>query len=138
MGDLMIKILHGDIVYTSNPSQFDLYEDGYLVTDDDKVVDVYSSLPQEYQNELIEDYKGKLIIPGLIDLHVHAPQYTYRGLGMDLELIEWLNVNTFPEESKYKDNEYALKAYSIFTDDLLHSSTTRACIFATVSGRSSG
>ena len=132
MGDLMIKILHGDIVYTSNPSQFDLYEDGYLVTDDDKVVDVYSSLPQEYQKELIEDYKGKLIIPGLIDLHVHAPQYTYRGLGMDLELIEWLNVNTFPEESKYKDNEYALKAYSIFTDDLLHSSTTRACIFATV------
>ena len=132
MGDLMIKILHGDIVYTSNPSQFDLYEDGYLVTDDDKVIGVYSSLPKEYQNELIEDYKGKLIIPGLIDLHVHAPQYTYRGLGMDLELIEWLNVNTFPEESKYKDNEYALKAYSIFTDDLLHSSTTRACIFATV------
>lgn len=132
MGDLMIKILHGDIVYTSNPSQFDLYEDGYLVTNDDKVVDVYSSLPKEYQNELIEDYKGKLIIPGLIDLHVHAPQYTYRGLGMDLELIEWLNVNTFPEESKYKDNEYALKAYSIFTNDLLHSSTTRACIFGTV------
>ena len=132
MGDLMIKILHGDIVYTSNPSQFDLYEDGYLVTDDDKVIEVYSSLPKEYQKELIEDYKGKLIIPGLIDLHVHAPQYTYRGLGMDLELIEWLNVNTFPEESKYKDNEYALKAYSIFTDDLLHSSTTRACIFATV------
>lgn len=132
MGDLMIKILHGDIVYTSNPSQFDLYEDGYLVTNDDKVLGVYSSLPKEYQNELIEDYKGKLIIPGLIDLHVHAPQYTYRGLGMDLELIEWLNVNTFPEESKYKDNEYALKAYSIFTDDLLHSSTTRACIFGTV------
>lgn len=132
MGDLMIKILHGDIVYTSNPSQFDLYEDGYLVTDDDKVIGVYSSLPKEYQNELIEDYKGKLIIPGLIDLHVHAPQYTYRGLGMDLELIEWLNVNTFPEESKYVDNEYALKAYSIFTDDLLHSSTTRACIFGTV------
>lgn len=132
MGDLMIKILHGDIVYTSNPSQFDLYEDGYLVTDDDKVIGVYSSLPKEYQNELIEDYKGKLIIPGLIDLHVHAPQYTYRGLGMDLELIEWLNVNTFPEESKYVDNEYALKAYSIFVDDLLHSSTTRACIFATV------
>ncbi len=132
MGDLMIKVLHGDIVYTSNPSQFELYEDGYLVTDGDKVHGVYTSLPKEYQNELIEDYKGKLIIPGLIDLHVHAPQYTFRGLGMDLELIDWLNVNTFPEEAKYKDNEYALKAYSIFSDDLLHSSTTRACIFATV------
>ncbi len=128
----MIKILHGDIVYTSNPSQFELYEDGYLVTNGDKVRGVYTSLPKEYQNVLMEDYAGKLIIPGLIDLHVHAPQYTFRGLGMDLELIEWLNANTFPEESKYKDNEYALKAYSIFSEDLLHSSTTRACIFATV------
>lgn len=132
MGDFMIKVLHGDIVFTSTPSKFDLYENSYLVTDDDKVVGVYTNLPKEYQNEKIEDYQNKLIIPGFIDLHVHAPQYTYRGLGMDLELIEWLNVNTFPEESKYKDIEYASKAYDIFVDDLLHSSTTRACIFATV------
>ena len=77
------------------------------------------------------DYGDKLIIPGLVDLHVHAPQYTFRGLGMDQELIDWLNTHTFPEEEKYKDTEYAQKAYNIFIDDLLHSATTRACVFAT-------
>lgn len=113
-------------------NKFDLYEDSYLVVNNDLVEGVFSSLPQEYKDEKIEDYKGKLIIPGLIDLHVHAPQYTFRGLGMDLELIEWLNANTFPEEAKYIDDKYALNAYSIFSDDLLHSLTTRACIFATI------
>ncbi len=51
----------------------------------------------------VEDVGDKLIIPGLTDLHVHAPQYSFRGLGMDMELLDWLETNTFPEEAKYKD-----------------------------------
>ena len=57
----------------------------------------------------VEDVGDKLIIPGLTDLHVHAPQYSFRGLGMDMELLDWLETNTFPEEAKYKDLEYAKK-----------------------------
>ena len=52
---------------------------------------------------------------------------------MDLELLEWLNTYTFPEESKYRELSYArarLRARSRTT--LLHSTTTRACIFATI------
>ena len=51
---------------------------------------------------------------------------------MDLELLDWLNTITFPQEAKYADLSYAKKAYSIFVDDLKHSFTTRACIFATL------
>ena len=51
---------------------------------------------------------------------------------MDMELLEWLNVNTFPEEAKYRELDYARKAYEIFTENLKKSATTRACIFATV------
>ena len=50
----------------------------------------------------------------MTDLHVHAPQFAFRGLGMDLELLEWLNTYTFPEESKYADLEYADRAYTSF------------------------
>lgn len=50
---------------------------------------------------------------------------------MDQELIDWLNTHTFPEEEKYGDLAYAQKAYAIFLDDLLHSATTRACVFGT-------
>lgn len=73
-----------------------------------------------------------LIIPGMVDLHIHAPQYAFRGMGMDYELIEWLNTQTFPEEAKYADAEYAKKAYSIFADHMKNSATTRACIFGTI------
>ncbi len=128
----MIRILFGNIIYTSAPHEFDIHENSFLVSKDGIVEGIYEKLPEEYKNMKVENYKGKLIIPGLIDLHVHAPQYTFRGLGMDYELIDWLNVNTFPEESRYKDVDYASKAYDIFVDDLLHSFTTRASIFATV------
>ena len=51
---------------------------------------------------------------------------------MDLELLDWLKTNTFPEESKYRDTEYARKAYDIFVKNLTHGATTRACVFATI------
>ena len=97
-----------------------------------KVKGVYRTLPFTLGGIPVRDYKGKLLIPGLADLHIHAPQYSFRGLGMDMELLEWLNVNTFPEEAKYRELDYARKAYEIFTENLKKSATTRACIFATV------
>lgn len=78
------------------------------------------------------DYSGKIIIPGLTDLHLHAPQYSFAGTGMDLELLYWLYKYTFPEESKYGDLEYAKKNYKVFVYDLLKSATTRASIYATI------
>lgn len=68
----------------------------------------------------------------MTDLHVHAPQYTFRGLGMDCELLEWLQTYTFPEEAKYEDAAYARMAYEHFAQDLKRCFTTRAVIFATI------
>ena len=66
-----------------------------------------------------------------MDLHVHAPQYSYRGLGMDLELLEWLETRTFPAEAKYQDLDYAKRLYAGFTEALVRGPNTRAAIFAT-------
>jgi guanine deaminase len=106
--------------------------DGYLVSEAGISQGVYEEIPIEYEGITIYDYSGKLIIPGLIDLHLHAPQYSFRGTGMDLELLEWLNTYTFPEEANYAEAEYAKRAYSIFVKDLKNSPTTRACIFGTI------
>lgn len=106
-------------------------EHGYVVCEGGKSKGIFEKLPEQWRGIPCRDYGDKLIIPGLVDLHVHAPQYTFRGLGMDRELIDWLNTYTFPEEEKYRDTEYAEKAYNVFTEDLLHSATTRACVFAT-------
>jgi guanine deaminase len=78
------------------------------------------------------DFGRCLIIPGLVDLHLHAPQYAIRGMGMDLELIPWLNQYAFAEESKYADVEYAAAAYRAFCDALKSGATTHAAVFASL------
>lgn len=123
--------IRGNICYSKNKENILTVEHGYAVCEEGKSIGIYESLPKEWGDIRCFDYGDSLIIPGLVDLHVHAPQYTFRGLGMDLELIEWLNIHTFPEEEKYKDHGYAEKAYTIFVEDLLHSATTRACVFGT-------
>ena len=95
-----IKILKGNIIYTKTKDAFEICEHGYLVCKDGKVEGIYQTLPFRLGGEAIEDYGDCLIIPGMTDLHIHAPQYTFRGTGMDLELLEWLETNTFPEEEK--------------------------------------
>ena len=104
---------------------------GYVVCRDGKCAGVFDEIPHQYKEFELRNFKDNLIIPGMVDLHIHAPQYAFRGMGMDYELIEWLNTQTFPEEAKYKDTDYAKKAYKIFADNMKKSATTRACIFAT-------
>ena len=99
--------LKGDICYSKTLTELETLEQGYLVCKEGKVEGVYKELPEEYKDISITDYGKQMIIPGLVDLHMHAPQYTYRGLHMDLELLEWLNSYTFPAEAKYEDPEYA-------------------------------
>ena len=125
-------ILKGNICYSKSLQELEITESGYLVCVDDTVIGVFEQIPGQYSRLHVTDYKDNIIIPGLCDLHIHAPQYAYRGLGMDMELLEWLNTYTFPEESKYVLVDYANKAYNYFTDDLLRGATTRACIFATL------
>ena len=127
-----IRILKGDFIYSKSQKELEMIKDGFLLANEKEIIGLYTELPKEYKEERIEDYTGKLIIPGFTDLHVHAPQYTFRGLGMNMELIPWLNTYTFPVEAKYADVNYAKKTYPRFVEDLKNSATTRAGIFGTI------
>mgnify|MGYP004470412231 FL=1 len=124
--------LKGTICYSKDQHELVFAENSYVVCENGICAGVFSQLPDKYKDIPTEDMGDRLIIPGFTDLHLHAPQYAYRGTGMDLELLDWLNTITFPQEARYADLSYAKKAYSIFVDDLKHSFTTRACIFATL------
>lgn len=124
-------VMHGDIFYSISSEKTLAVKSGYLVCSGSKCAGVFEKLPEQYKNLPLHDYSGKLIIPGLVDLHIHAPQFAFRGTGMDLELMDWLSNQTFPEESRYADTEYAKKAYGLFADAMKNSATTHACIFAT-------
>ena len=124
-------VIKGNICQTLHPKELDLHENAYAVCVDGVSKGVFDTLPEEYTSLPLYDYGDTLIFPGMVDLHVHAPQYAFRGMCMDLELMDWLNQYTFPEEEKYENLEYAEKAYSMFVDALKSGATTRSCIFAT-------
>jgi guanine deaminase len=98
-------VLQGDMCFCENSGALKTLEGGFLVCRDGKSAGACPRLPEEYAALPRIDYRGKLIIPGLTDLHIHAPQYGFRALGMDLELLEWLETRTFPEEARYGDIE---------------------------------
>lgn len=125
-------VVKGDICFSKSTEELSVVKNGYVVCEDGRCAGVFETLPECFAELPCCDYTGKLILPGLVDLHVHAPQYPFRATAMDLELIDWLNTYTFAEEAKYADESYADKAYDIFVDDLKNSATTRACIFGTI------
>ena len=121
-------VIRADLCYSTGLHALHTLPGGYLVCQDGRCAGAFETLPEQYQSLPLHDCSGMLALPGLTDLHVHAPQYTFRGLGMDLELLDWLNTYTFPEECRYEDLDYALDAYGRFVEDLRRGPNTRACI----------
>ena len=124
--------LKGNIIFTPVCGKLEVRPRQYLVCENGLVAGIFETLPERFANIPVHDHGDRLILPGLADLHVHASQYAYRGLGMDMELLDWLEENAFPEEARFADPAYAAAAYRVFADELTRSATTRASIFATV------
>ena len=125
-------VIKGDLCWSGSTQELETAENAYLVCVDGCSAGIFNELPERYAALPRLDFSGHLILPGMVDLHTHAPQYAFRGLGMDMELLDWLQTYTFPEEARYADPAYAEKAYSIFACNLKNSATTRAVVFATV------
>lgn len=72
------------------------------------------------------------LLPGFVDLHIHAPQYPQLGVALDRPLETWLQAYTFPLEARFADLAFARRAYGALVRDLLANGTTTAVMFATV------
>ncbi len=125
-------VLKGDICYSKTLNTLATHPGSYLVCENGRSKGVFERLPDNYRGLPVVNCEERLIVPGLVDLHLHAPQYAFRALGMDLELLEWLNTRTFPEEAKYANLAYAEKAYAKLVQDLKAGPNTRVAIYATL------
>jgi guanine deaminase len=77
------------------------------------------------------DHRGRLVLPGFVDTHVHAPQLDVIA-SFGTELLDWLNTYTFPAEQRYADPHEAQAGAERFCDALLAHGTTSAVVFPTV------
>jgi guanine deaminase len=71
-----------------------------------------------------------LIIPGLVDAHVHLPQMAVAGFQAET-LLAWLETHIFAEESRFEDDAYAQSISEWFFSALLANGTTMAAVFLT-------
>lgn len=110
------------------------WEDGVLLVEDGHIADAgaWAALCGAIAADTtVIDHRGKLIVPGFIDTHVHYPQ-TDIIASPSPGLLHWLDTYTFPEEQRFADPEYAATVAGFFTDELLRNGTTSALVWSTV------
>lgn len=76
--------------------------------------------------------EDSFLVPGMVDLHIHAPQFPQLGKALDVPLEVWLNRYTFPLEARYSDLSFAQEVYGALVPTLLANGTTTAVYFGTV------
>ncbi|MEJ2128593.1 MAG: guanine deaminase [Woeseiaceae bacterium] len=109
-------------------------DDGLLIVEDGKVAAVGEAAelaPALTDDTLVEDHSGKLIVPGLIDCHVHYSQVDIIA-SYGEQLLDWLNRYAYPAEMRFADERHAQSVASFFLDEMLRNGTTTAVVFATV------
>jgi guanine deaminase len=79
----------------------------------------------------VVDCQDKLIVPGLIDCHVHFSQIDIIA-SYGERLLDWLDKYAYPAEERFADAHYARSVATDFLDALLQNGTTCAQVFATV------
>ncbi|SHK54209.1 guanine deaminase [Selenomonas ruminantium] len=125
-------VLQGNIIYTPDKDHFITLKNGYIVVEEGRISAICATKPAAAAALPLKDCRGKLIMPGFADLHLHAPQYIQIGMGMDDQLLDWLNRYTFKEEPKFADPDYARQIYPLLAEELADCGTTSASIFATI------
>ncbi|KAF3997149.1 guanine deaminase [Glaciimonas immobilis] len=128
------SVLHFTADPLHHPEGTAWHEDGLLLIRDGHVVAAgdYQHLKDALPDgQSIHDYRGKIIMPGFIDSHVHYPQ-TDMIASPSPGLLPWLEKYTFPTERKFSDPEHARDVADFFLDQLLSCGTTTAMVYCTV------
>ena len=128
----------GSIVHPISFDKIEIVNDGAILYGSNGVIEKLIDLSSPSASDELAtvdsviDFTGKLIIPGLVDAHCHAPQYAFTGTGMDLPLLKWLEQYTFPCETKFSNETFANDVYRKSVMRHLKCGTTFASYFATI------
>ena len=132
----MITAYKGIVVHSLGLGDIQVLEPGAIGVDDEGkivfVVDLSTTKLEVERYDTLKDLGDHLLIPGFVDGHCHAPQYSYLGIGMHLPLLEWLAKYAFPNEGKCRDLEHAKRVYRNSVRQHLLCGSTTCSYFATV------
>ncbi|MEO7061447.1 MAG: guanine deaminase, partial [Lapillicoccus sp.] len=88
----------------------------------------FTEMRATHPNDDIVDLRGGVVLPGLVDTHVHYPQVRAIG-GLGMPLLDWLDRCALPEEARLADPGYAATLAREFVSSLVQAGTTTALVF---------
>ena len=100
-----------------DPASYEYHADGLLVVADGRVLANGAAdtlLPQLPVGTEVEQWPDSLIMPGMIDTHVHMPQLAVLA-SYGTQLLEWLETYTFPTEARFADADWAADQSQLFS-----------------------
>ena len=131
--------VRGNLLQTPSPTTLDVQEQVVVaVAGDGRILGVEPAGSDagrsavETADEVVHLGHSQRLLPGLIDTHIHAPQWPQLGTGLDIGLEQWLFEYTFPLEARYADPSFAQSVWQEMVPTLLGHGTTTAVYFATV------
>ncbi|NQW11487.1 MAG: guanine deaminase [Alphaproteobacteria bacterium] len=142
--EIVSRVLRGRTVsFTDNPRLVGVtdavttHDDGAVILSDDGHIlwhGDFADRPERYADAPIENFGDRIILPGLIDAHVHFPQHRMIAAPAK-DLLEWLDRFAFHEEALYASRDHAEEAAESFLDRLITHGTTSALAFSSVHGQ---
>mgnify|MGYP001824171175 CR=1 FL=1 len=123
---------------TPDPETLEVLDDVAIVVDDGEITALLAPDDPERPvvlstaDEVVVVEPPAVLVPGLVDLHIHAPQWPQLGSALDVSLEEWLFRHTFPLEARYADTGFAVEVWESLVGGLLAHGTTTAVMFGTV------
>ena len=123
----MALLIKNGLVVTMNPQREVLSADIYIEQDRITAIEPDSGLAAE----TVIDAAGKLVIPGLVQTHVHLCQALFRGMADDMELLDWLMKRIWPLEGSHDEDSLYYSAL-LGCAELLRGGTTGIIDMGTV------
>ncbi|XP_011517519.1 guanine deaminase isoform X3 [Homo sapiens] len=135
----LAHIFRGTFVHSTWTCPMEVLRDHLLgVSDSGKIVFLEEASQQEKLAkewcfkpcEIRELSHHEFFMPGLVDTHIHASQYSFAGSSIDLPLLEWLTKYTFPAEHRFQNIDFAEEVYTrVVTLELLMSVLVKKTLF---------
>ncbi|KAJ1265423.1 hypothetical protein BS78_08G075500 [Paspalum vaginatum] len=103
----VVVVLHSAVVVTMDGT-LRVLRDGAVAVAGDRIaavgpsVDVLAAFPCAAQTI---DLGGRIVLPGLVNTHVHTSQQLARGIADDVDLMTWLHGRIWPYESHMTEED---------------------------------
>jgi guanine deaminase len=124
-----VEIVRAQVLHTPRGA-LEAFSDGALAFEEGRIIatGAFEDVRRVHPGAEVRDERDALLLPGLVDTHVHFPQLPIIG-AMGLGLLEWLEQRALPEEARMADAVYARRVAREFLDGLAANGTTTALVF---------